>query len=125
MSINSEYSYWYFKGALSEKFCDDVIARGKEEKEKLNSLQVLRLLRPLIKRPGGVCENLPIKGRKGRALQGGTTLTPGLELFKMVFYPQRIHTYPFFLLKLLSFCINLPRSRKHLLKNLVHLLVKV
>ena len=35
MSINSEYSYWYFKGALSEKFCDDVIARGKEEKEKL------------------------------------------------------------------------------------------
>ena len=35
MSINSQYCYWYFKGALSQKFCDDVIARGKEEKEKL------------------------------------------------------------------------------------------
>ena len=35
MSINSKYCYWYFKGALSEKFCDDVIARAKEEKEKL------------------------------------------------------------------------------------------
>jgi len=35
MAINSEYCYWYFSGALSEKFCDDVIARGNEEKEKL------------------------------------------------------------------------------------------
>ena len=35
MSINSKYCYWYFKGALSEKFCDDVIARAKDEKEKL------------------------------------------------------------------------------------------
>jgi len=35
MTINSEYCYWYFSGALSHKFCDDVIARGNEEKEKV------------------------------------------------------------------------------------------
>lgn len=35
MTINSEFCYWYFKGALTDKFCDDVITRGNEEKENL------------------------------------------------------------------------------------------
>jgi PKHD-type hydroxylase len=35
MSINSKYCYWYFNGALSEKFCNDVIKRGNEEKERM------------------------------------------------------------------------------------------
>ena len=35
MAINSQYCYWYFKRALSEKFCDDVVALAKKQKEKL------------------------------------------------------------------------------------------
>jgi len=35
MSINSAYCYWYFNEVLTHKFCDDVIQRGNEEKEKV------------------------------------------------------------------------------------------
>ena len=35
MTLNSKYSYWYFKNVLTEKFCNDVIKRGNSEKESL------------------------------------------------------------------------------------------
>ncbi len=35
MTLNSKYTYWYFKNVLTEKFCNDVIKRGNAEKESL------------------------------------------------------------------------------------------
>lgn len=35
MTINSTNCYWYFKAALSDKFCNDVISRGNKEKESI------------------------------------------------------------------------------------------
>ena len=33
--MNLEFHYWYFISALSDKFCDDLIAYGKSKQEQV------------------------------------------------------------------------------------------
>lgn len=48
--MNLQYSYWYFKSAISPQHCDDIINLALKQKDKLGLIGNLSQKKNLIKR---------------------------------------------------------------------------